>query len=101
MANDIHSARSSSSATKPKRQKNDPPSPILSSQNRVLDSILDEVRGLQPFMSSTNDKLQQIEERWIVMEGKVLELEQRVSEDPNIGTRDSQIKTPYRGFGKS
>ena len=88
MASDLNtSSKPTSSSNKSKRAKNDPPSPVLSSQNPVLDAILDEVKSLKPFMVSTNEKLQQIEDRWLTMESKMFDMEQRVSSLQDITTK--------------
>ena len=89
MATDLHASSKTSSSNKTKRAKNDPPSPIMSSQNPVLDAILDELKGLKPFMVSTTAKLQQIEDRWLSMESKMLEMEHRVS-----SLQDVVVKIP-------
>lgn len=88
MASDISPpVKAKFSGKKPKRAKNDPPSPILSSHNPVLDTILDEVRGLNSFMSTTKEKLQQIEDRWITLEAKVFDVEHRISDLHDVCTK--------------
>ncbi|XP_078534024.1 uncharacterized protein LOC144820325 [Lissotriton helveticus] len=68
MAHESGHSKHALTGAKSKRPKNDPPSPN-SSPNSVLDSILEEVCGLQPFMSATNMKLNQIEGKLAIMEG--------------------------------
>ena len=62
-----------------KRSKKDPPSPVHNSSTISMEILLEEIRGLKPYMEETNKSLNILQEKWSFMDKRVSELEHRVN----------------------
>ena len=75
-----------------KRSKKDPPSPVSSSLSS-MDVILAEIRALKPFMEETTRTLQHLDEKWSVLESRVVLVEQKVESFNATSSRVSNLES--------
>lgn len=62
-----------------KRLKKDPPSPAKSPPPVSLDTLLEEIRSLKPFMEDASAKLQFLTDKWSQLDERMVVVEQSVS----------------------
>lgn len=63
-----------------KRLKHDPPSPDKFSNPISLETMLEEIRALRPFIEETNSRIQTLDDKWSSMESRISSVEQGVSD---------------------